>query len=172
MLAPAPSLIVFDLDYTLWSCWVECYSPPFRRSRRCRDVATDAHGASVRLYPTVLDSLDALRARGIKLACASRTPTPDRARQLVRTFGLDEYFGALQAVYPGDKQRHVRELAERAGCAPPYHDVLFFDDERRNVKSVSERLGVMSVLVDEREGASKCVVERALQQYAEAGKQR
>ncbi|KAF2231225.1 hypothetical protein EV356DRAFT_507161 [Viridothelium virens] len=85
---PLPKLLVFDLDYTLWPFWVDTHvSPPLKASSDGLTVS-DAYGDSYGFYPDVTSILDAAKAKGIPIAAASRTHTPDLARQMLRLLRL------------------------------------------------------------------------------------
>lgn len=138
-----PLLIVFDLDFTLWDAggtWCDHLSPPFHRHNgRVRD----ADGAEVRLYPDVPAILDWCDEQAIPLALASRTGAPDWARHLLDLFDIRHRF-PHEEIYPGNKDRHFHHLHRATGLA--YTDMLFFDDETRNIYDV-ENLGVKAIHV-------------------------
>jgi len=138
-------LIVFDLDLTLWHCgpllWCDQLTPPLARDDDGRVRA--ACRTEIRLYPEVPALLDRLSTGGHRLALASRTSAPGLARELLRLFGIAGHF-PHQQIYPGDKAAHFRALREETGMA--YGEMLFFDDEARNIHSVG-RLGVAAHLV-------------------------
>jgi magnesium-dependent phosphatase 1 len=133
-----PSLIVFDLDFTLWDCggtWCDCLRPPFARSG---NRVSDANRALIRLYPDVPGLLQRLTAQGCSLAIASRTEQPRWAETLLDLLRIREVF-AYQEIYPSDKQQHFQRLREASGVS--FEEMLFFDDEFRNIRSVGS-LGV------------------------------
>lgn len=68
-------------------------------------------------------------------------------------------------IYPGSKIKHFKSLSEKSGI--PCHEMLFFDDERRN-REVT-KLGVHFILVDTRTGITPLQFENALHAYAESG---
>ncbi|KAL5556558.1 hypothetical protein UlMin_038794 [Ulmus minor] len=124
-----PRLIVFDLDYTLWPLYCEFdYKNPH-------------------LYAKARGVLNALKEKGIDLAVASRTPTPDIANRYLRQLGLQSMFVAKE-IYPSSthKTGHLKEIHNKTGV--PYNSMLFFDDENRNIREVS-KMGVTSILVDD-----------------------
>jgi len=49
-----------------------------------------------------------------------------------------------------------------------YDEMIFFDDEHRNVGEVSRSLGVFSILVEN--GVNQEIVNKALQNYAQKHK--
>ncbi|MBD5781150.1 magnesium-dependent phosphatase-1 [Pelagicoccus sp. NFK12] len=136
-------LVVFDLDFTLWDAggvWCDCLQPPFSlRDGKVRD----ASGAVVRVYEEIPPSLRALSAAGFELGIASRTTQPSWARSLLDLLKLRDCF-AFEEIYPSSKVRHFAELKAASGY--DYGEMLFFDDELRNVEEVGE-LGVRCVHV-------------------------
>lgn len=138
-------LLVFDLDLTLWHCgrrlWCDQLTPPLSRNADGRVFA--ACRTEVHLYPEVPGILEDLHASGHRLALASRTDAPEIARELLRLFGIDGFFAHRQ-IYPGDKSSHFHALKEETGT--PFGEMMFFDDEPRNIHSVA-RLGVAARLV-------------------------
>ena len=141
----SPALIVFDLDFTLWDCggtWCDCLSPPFRN---LGGRIEDRFRRVIRLYDEVHHILDQCDALAIPMALASRTEQPAWARQLVDLLELTHRF-AFAEIYPSSKVRHFRALREASRV--PYDQMLFFDDELRNIREVSA-LGVICVHVED-----------------------
>lgn len=139
----APKLIVFDLDFTLWDCggtWCDCLSPPFAR---VNGRVVDSDGSHVRLYNDVGTILDECDRAGVAIALASRTERPVWARELVELLGISERFEYAE-IYPSSKIAHFEALREASGY--DHSEMLFFDDEMRNIREVSE-LGVTSIHV-------------------------
>lgn len=125
-----PSLIVFDLDYTLWPFYCEC--------RSSRDKPS--------LYPQANGILNALKEKGVSMAIASRTPTPSIANAFLNKLGITSLFTAME-IYPSGthKTQHFQKIQQKTRV--PFKSMLFFDDENRNIEAVSN-LGVTSILVD------------------------
>ncbi|KAL2476854.1 Haloacid dehalogenase-like hydrolase (HAD) superfamily protein [Forsythia ovata] len=124
-----PRLVVFDLDYTLWPFYCECRS-------KC-EMPTVYHHAKGILY--------ALKDKGVDVAIASRSPTPDIANSFLDKLGIKSMFIA-QEIFSSwtHKTDHFQRINRRTGV--PYNEMLFFDDEDRNIGAVS-KMGVTSILV-------------------------
>ena len=151
-------LIVFDLDLTLWHCgpllWCDQLTRPLATTRDGRVVSSC--DTEVSLFPEVKGLLEGLREDGHLLGVASRTSAPELARDLLELFGIADHF-PHQQIYPGDKAAHFLALQQETGLA--FEDMVFFDDEPRNVASVG-RLGVSAHLV--RNGMTRSLLERVL----------
>ena len=129
-----PAIIVFDLDGTLWDCggsWCDCLSPPFvKRDGR----VLDSRGDHIRLFSDVRRILEYCREHDIDMALASRTDEPDWARQLLRLLGIARLFRHSQ-IFPGSKFTHFCNIRRESDVA--YKEMLFFDDETRNIREIS-----------------------------------
>lgn len=90
------------------------------------------------MYDDVGKILDHCDNLGIPMALASRTEKPSWARELIQLLKIHDRFEFAE-IYPSSKLRHFAALKEASGIA--YEDMLFFDDERRNITEVST-LGV------------------------------
>ncbi|KAK0042929.1 magnesium-dependent phosphatase 1-like isoform X1 [Biomphalaria pfeifferi] len=139
-----PKLIVFDLDYTLWPFWVDTHvDPPFHKTSDGK--VYDAHQQRVKYYKEVPDILNHLHKSGFQLAIASRTSAIAEANELTKLFNWDQYFQYRQ-IFPGSKITHFKKLHSLSGV--PYEEMLFYDDEHRNILDVSS-LGVLCMLVND-----------------------
>lgn len=146
------SLIVFDLDFTLWNAggtWCDHTSPPYRK---LNNHVVDSENNTIFLYPDVKNILTELQEEYI-LAIASRTHRTEWARELMQLFEIDKCFSHFE-IYPGSKTEHFYHLQHQTKI--PFEEMLFFDDEMRNVDEVA-RIGVTTVLVDE--GISKNLID-------------
>ncbi|KAI9991836.1 hypothetical protein PInf_017212 [Phytophthora infestans] len=84
---------------------------------------------------------------GTKIAIASRTGEIEAAKECMRLIEVDikgemstlDQIASFVEVYPTCKAAHFNQFLQHSGVA--YKDMLFFDDEYRNVQDVS-RLGV------------------------------
>ncbi len=149
-------LVVFDLDFTLWDAggtWCDHTNPPYKR---VNGHVEDAYGARIVLYPEVQEILEDLKSLEIPMALASRTGAPSWARELLRLFEIQHYF-SYEEIYPSSKIAHFSQLQKDSGI--PYTNMVFFDDEMRNIHDVSS-LGVHTIYVEN--GVNKKLVEEAL----------
>eukprot|EP00978_Attheya_sp_CCMP212_P007231 scaffold16787_cov52-Attheya_sp.AAC.3 len=147
-----PSMIVFDLDNTLWT--PELYQlRTLQRQRQRQEGFTPVAGTDVKLFEGVQDILEEIRAsnsswsKNVTFAIASRTKSVDWAHDLLRQFDLMDVFLEHVQIFPGDKVQHFKNLHQQSGI--PYDQMLFFDDARDgrygNCVPVSQQLGVLSV---------------------------
>ncbi|CAI0401101.1 unnamed protein product [Linum tenue] len=117
-----PRLVVFDLDYTLWPFYCECRSK--------REMPS--------LYPHAKGILYALKDKGVDMAIASRSPTPDIATTFLDKLNIKSMFVA-QEIFSSwtHKTEHFQKINSRTSV--PFNSMLFFDDEDRNINTVAER---------------------------------
>lgn len=154
-----PSIVIFDLDYTLWPFWVDThYSPPFKKGSK-GDIV-DSAGSKISAYKETTEVLDSLHKDGYQLAVASRTSEIKGAKQLIKLFGWEKYFSNMQ-IFPGCKVTHINNI--RKDLQIPLNEMIFFDDEDRNIKDL-EKHGVVSILV--KNGISKNVIQEGIERFA------
>ncbi|KAK0558398.1 hypothetical protein OC844_005182 [Tilletia horrida] len=123
---PLPSHFVFDLDYTLWPCWVDTHvDPPLKRRKDDINTVHDRSGTPLSFFPHVP------RCEG------SSWKTMPRLKR-------SEANLSPRYIYPGSKIRHFKSIQKALGGN--YEDMIFFDDEFRNAE-VSRELGVHFVEV-------------------------
>jgi magnesium-dependent phosphatase 1 len=140
-----PSLIVFDLDNTLWT--PELYQ--LRTIARENKVPV-AH-RDVKLFDgahKIIQQIKSDRSNkfaNTKFAVASRTKSVDWAHSLLTQFELRDVFDYVE-IFPGNKDQHFKNLRRDSGIE--FSDMLFFDDARDgkygNCEPVAS-LGVLSV---------------------------
>lgn len=132
-----PALIVLDLDFTLWPFRVDKNAKsPFSVSRKGN--VTDTRGRVFKTFPEVPQLLGTLTDDGYNLAAASRIEDIPGAYQLLHMFDMTQYF-RYKEIYPGTKTVHFNNLRAKTGIR--FEHMIFFDDDKRNVRDVS-RLGV------------------------------
>uniref|UniRef100_A0A8I5TUM1 Magnesium-dependent phosphatase 1 n=1 Tax=Pongo abelii TaxID=9601 RepID=A0A8I5TUM1_PONAB len=149
------------LDYTLWPFWVDTHvDPPFHKSSD--GTVRDRRGQDVRLYPEVPEVLKRLQSLGVPGAAASRTSEIEGANQLLELFDLIRYF-VHREIYPGSKITHFERLQQKTGI--PFSQMIFFDDERRNIVDVS-KLGVTCIHIQN--GMNLQTLSQGLQTFAKA----
>lgn len=142
-LSSVPSLIVFDLDNTLWS--PELYQLRTLARNNQYPVAHE----DVKLFPAARDMIVQMKKdekfANTKFAVASRTKSVDWAHDLLGQFELREWLDYIE-IFPGDKKQHFNNLKRNSGI--DFEEMLFFDDARDgkygNCEPVSS-LGVLSV---------------------------
>ncbi|KAI9846245.1 MAG: hypothetical protein M1837_004234 [Sclerophora amabilis] len=165
---PLPKILVFDLDYTLWPFWCDTHVSLPLKAKDHNSRAVDRFGESFAFYSDVPRILHDARTHGIKVAAASRTQTPNVARDLLKLLHVPptgkralDFFDNLQT-YPGNKTTHLRKIASQLSL--PYSEMLFFDDEVRN-KNVEEDLGGGVVFYLVRDGVTRDVVDAGVREW-------
>jgi magnesium-dependent phosphatase 1 len=112
--------------------------------------------------------LQAFFEADLRLAFASRTQEPAWANELINIFQVDDQGRCLAdyahacEIYPTSKDKHFKALARKLDVG--FEEMLFFDDERRNIHDVS-RLGVVSVHCED--GISLAALEQGLRRFRE-----
>jgi magnesium-dependent phosphatase 1 len=169
-----PKLVVYDLDDTIW--FPELYmmaGAPFRKDVGSREIR-DSAGVEIAVYPAARESMrliaqtsEAFRARGTKIAVASRTHRGKWANDLMALFEFDDCpsmkdWISYIDIASGTKMRHFERLRKLSGV--PYDDMLFFDNERDNCVDVAQ-LGVCCIHCPS--GMSQDAWERGLRLFAE-----
>ncbi|XP_074249359.1 magnesium-dependent phosphatase 1 isoform X1 [Saimiri boliviensis] len=122
----------------------------------------DRRGQDVRLYPEVPEVLKRLQSLGVPGAAASRTGEIEGANQLLELFDLIRYF-VHREIYPGSKVTHFERLQQKTGI--PFSQMIFFDDERRNIVDVS-KLGVTCIHIQN--GMNLQTLSQGLETFAKA----
>lgn len=138
-------IFVFDLDFTIWDAggtWCDCTVPPYSN---VNNHVIDAYGAEIVLYDDVKNILNLLKDKGKTIAAASRTNAPHIAIELLERFGIRHFFH-LEEIYPSSKIKHLNQIIGRTGNS--VNDIVFFDDEMRNIHEVSA-MGIKSIHLDD-----------------------
>ncbi|KAJ1387018.1 Magnesium-dependent phosphatase-1, eukaryotic/archaeal-type [Sesbania bispinosa] len=142
-----PRLVVFDLDYTLWPFYCECRSK--------RDTPS--------LYPHAKGIMYALKHKGIDVAIASKSPTPDIATTFLDKLSIKSVFVAQEIFYSWTpKTDHFQRI--HLGTGVPFNSMLFFDDDNKNIQAVS-KMGVTSILV--RDGVNLGAFKEGLTKFSQ-----
>lgn len=159
-----PKLAVFDIDHTLWGFGVDtfCYTPPYHIDKSTGKLI-DMSAKTIEAFPYAETVLKYVKSLDMKVAVASRTRYPSGAYTLLEMLNLKQHIDYFE-IYPGVKTKHFERIHAESGV--PYSDIIFFDDEERNIVDVS-KLGVYAVLVDHDKGATEEVVKDSLSKFAQ-----
>ncbi len=160
-----PEIIVFDLDYTLWPYYVDCHvSPPIRKNKN--NIITDTQNFEVRGFDHVPKILKTLREHCLgpnqHLAIASKSTTPELARQSLDLLDWSKYFSSFQ-IYPKSKDNHMKQIQQELNF-DRFENVLFFDDEHNNIVTTS-RMGVKAILVEPSKGVDLHTIKQGLEHF-------
>lgn len=144
---PLPSLIVFDLDFTLWQRPRFRKGPPFEPIDGGAAGVRDAGGATLYLYPAAKRALVCLADAGVPVAVASRTHREGWARQWLEMLTVDDAGRTVQdvidplpvLVQDGPKSGHLQRISEMSGV--PLSKMLFFDDDLAGKRTLIRRSG-------------------------------
>ena len=150
-----PSLVAFDLDGTIWS--PDMYmlwggGAPFTPTSP--SSLSDRSGQVVSLLGSSAEILSELKGTpGVDIAWASCTDEPTWAEECL---GLFQEAGGMplrdlveprgRQIFKADKKRHFERLKDEFNVG--YEDMLFFDNEPGNVRSVGS-IGVCSILCED-----------------------
>jgi len=132
--SPPPSLVVFDLDFTLWQRPRFRGGPPFEAVDGGAGGVRASCGATLYLYPAARRALAALADARCPVAIASRTHRANWARQWLGMLTIDEsrtvddaINGWPVVVQDGPKRGHLQRISDMSGV--PLNEFLFFDDD-------------------------------------------
>ena len=162
-----PTVIVFDLDYTLWGYFVDFQEPPFVAARKDKkDILVDQNNFELSHFKDVSVIIKTLKQACFKngeyLAIASRSTTPDLAMQLIKFFGWHRFLDCVQ-IYPKSKDNHMNVIKNELKLAS-FKEFLFFDDETYNIKTTSP-MGVVSIELDTKTGLNMDALLQGLKTF-------
>ncbi|KAI8844663.1 magnesium-dependent phosphatase-1 [Chytriomyces cf. hyalinus JEL632] len=150
-----PSLIVFDLDGTLW--YPEMYmlwsggGPPFRPDPATGDVTSGPSKVKVQLLgdtrAILRNSLHDPTFANTRFAISSCTDEPGWAQECLALMRIEDGVSVksrfeFECISKSSKKNHFISLRDMAGV--PFEDMIFFDNERSRCKEVAS-LGVATV---------------------------
>lgn len=164
-----PSIVVFDLDYTLWPWWCDYHvQPPI--SIITDEQLTDAGGFTMSLFPDVNSIIRELKENGVTIIGASRTPTPHIAKKILSLMKIDgipmkDYFASLQWG-EGTKTKHIRNAVKELGLKKELDSgsAILFDDESRN-RDVEKINCHFAYIDDYRNGLTREIFEQSLHRW-------
>ncbi|KAA0201688.1 hypothetical protein HAZT_HAZT004446 [Hyalella azteca] len=116
----------------------------------------------LKTFPESEEALELLSSTVGTMAAASSGVHAKAAEQLLQLLGWRKHFLCVE-VGPGSKKTHFDIIHRKSLVA--YEDMLFFDDEPRNVSEISA-LGATAVLVDKTDGLTIALVHEGLQRHA------
>lgn len=116
-------------------------------------------GTKLELYPEALQVLDEW-SKKCNLAITSGTSYPQGVTSLFKLFNIEKYIDFMELSPAINRSSdHVSRLLQRTGFDA--HDVLYLDDEMRNLKEL-KFLGVKSALINSEVGVTKKLVENTV----------
>lgn len=160
-----PKVIVFDLDFTLWPCYIQTLDAPVRKcDHQC---LIDSSGDKYTPFKDVTRILRTLREQCLgpdgHLAVASRSVSRDVALSAIDIFDWSLYFSSIH-IYPRIKDEHLRAIKQDLNFER-FEDVLFFDDDHKNYKPVLD-LGAMPFLVNKVDGLNVLAMCEGLTRFS------
>uniref|UniRef100_A0A0G4G5P0 Magnesium-dependent phosphatase-1 n=1 Tax=Chromera velia CCMP2878 TaxID=1169474 RepID=A0A0G4G5P0_9ALVE len=177
-------VVVFDLDFTLWTSNVHELTRPLSvvteggdgwgvSGNRHRDSLRDAKGRTLSLYPHTRNTLEVVRSAGLKIGIASHSHTGSLAREALTLFALmplldaDLIFIQPPSFQNSSKTVHLRKILQQSNVTPGR--VLFLDDIQRNVTDVG-KIGVQGYRVTT--GVSPEILLKACRSVSQASRAR
>jgi magnesium-dependent phosphatase 1 len=158
-----PGLIVFDLDFTLWP--FDCDKDVIAPYTRNEQGVMDSRGRWANPYVDVAGIIGTLYHAKIPIAFASRNPSSESIKALLRTIPMatnegektlwdalpsEDYFHAYGTLGANrGKDPHFAALKKVTGLE--FSDMLFFDDLPQNIQ-YARRQGTPSIYLDQRRG--------------------
>ncbi len=150
-----PSLIVFDLDHTLWPYNIKNANPPIKKQTTSADIIEleDKLGFTYSYFNDVTFILKTLKQKCLSdsghLAIASHSAKDQLAREFMDFFEWTQYFSSIQ-VYAKTKDNHLNQIKKELKLEN-LEDTLFFDDKEKNFLSTAS-LGITPYHVNRQVG--------------------
>ena len=174
-LRPKPKLVAFDLDGTVWS--PDMYmlwggGAPFH-IKDAKSTLVDSSGTEVKLLGSIGQILEEIHLQeewlGTIISWVSCTDEPSWAQECLQKFELPGASKSLKSlvepkaeqIFKSNKQTHFKRLKSSYPHLE-YRDMIFFDNEAGNIRSVSQ-LGVMSIHCPD--GMTREVWEKGLTRF-------
>ncbi|KAG8998489.1 hypothetical protein FRB94_000595 [Tulasnella sp. JGI-2019a] len=175
-----PRLVAFDLDYTLWSGWIDThYSAPFTlRAPIVVNSIYDMNGKCLSFYPHIARILHRLQESQTHIAATSTTQAPQLTREALalllvpppterpreRPQRAIDFFESLE-IYPESKRVHFSEMHKKTDI--PYSEMLFFggDPYSDAENHLVERLGVTYIPVKSKLGLTLGAFEEGVREW-------
>ena len=168
---PLPTLVVCDLDWTLWARPRFRNGPPWVSIDDGLGGIRASSGETLRLFDGARRALSTLADLGVPVALASRTHRPSWALEWMQLLRVDESrtLAAVVGSSPivitdGAKASHLREISKRAQV--PFEDMLFFDDSYADILHVEHELGCTAVHCPRSQGLTDEVFHEGLERHA------
>lgn len=162
-------MIALDLDFTLWSDFVENTLPPYTRVEgmeghiiSCSDRVNGGTVRLLSLYNDVYEILNWCKAQNLTLTICSCLRDAKYAKTILSSLDMWDMFTCPQ-IFRSRKTYHFRNLSDIAGCS--YDSFLFFDDCQQNVKACSS-LGVTSCQIDKAIGLDWSTFVKGLEMFS------
>jgi magnesium-dependent phosphatase 1 len=165
-----PKLLVFDLDYTVWPCYIEMYDEPFERfTKHLQDKRVhvrDRCKKEITCFEDIDELLKFLYEQSLngklKLAVASRSTGRKAAMDYLKLLGYDKYFSSIQ-IYPGNKTRHIKKICEEIGHRN-FNEIIFYDDDVENMYN-TKHLGIHTCLLNPKNGLNLACFIKSLKDF-------
>lgn len=116
---------------------------------------------SFSLYPETKSVLDWCYNKNLELTICSRSPDFDLVAQILKAFGLLDYFTYPQ-IFSSRKSYHFRNLVEITGKV--FSNFLLFDDDINNI-TLCKKMGINCYLVDKSSGMNWASLLNGLKSY-------
>jgi len=158
-----PSLIVFDLDNTLWTGFVHTLHGPITAEVNTTEHSfVDTEGVRMEVSADAVRIIKAVKSAGLKVAVASRSPSASLAHQALDASRLSKYVDYTAIFFRDTKDDHLRTIQKESGV--PLGHMMLFDDEQQMVDS-ARAIGVSSIKVDPLKLLTLDVFRKALKTY-------